>query len=241
VKLKKLYHNDGENMKQEKKKTREKNLEETPMVPSNASEETIRKRDQNKTEISIPTEEKKKTLNGFDMSEFIAQPLETGIVIERKIINVPAKKPNSQQFFRIHPSEEVLVDVVDWKDEGVLYLVRQSALPALMEQTKRIILYLGILRTGTPFLFPVPQPDSSGKWNSWHRSASEAVIKAKEHWVRIQPDKPSNGYILYEAEGKIPDPEWPDMTIIEYLAIAFKDAIIADANHPFVKSLKGEK
>jgi hypothetical protein len=134
---------------------------------------------------------------------------------------------------------EVTVDVVDWKDEGILYLVRQAALPYLIEQTKRVILYLGLLRSGTPFLFPVPQPDSNGKWNSWHRSAAEAVTKAKENWVRMQPDKPSNGYILFVAEGKIPDPEWPDMTMMDYLALAFKEQMITDENHPFIKSLKG--
>jgi len=201
---------------------------------------TTKKSEENKIQDNISIEEKKKTLNGFDMSEFVAHPIESGIVIERKIINVPAGKPNSQQFFRIHPKDEVTVDVVDWKDEGVLYLVRQAALPYLLEQTKRVILYVGILRTGTPFLFPVPQPDPSGKWNSWHRSAAEAVIKAKENWVRMQPDKPSRGYVLYVAEGKIPDPEWPKMTMMDYLAVAFKDSIIADENHPFVKSLKGQ-
>jgi hypothetical protein len=192
-----------------------------------------------KIEASVTTEEKK-TLNGFDMSEFIAQPLNSGIVIERKIINVPAKKPNSQQFFRIHPDMEVTVDVVDWKDEGTLYLVRQAARSFLMDQTKRVILYVGMLQSGTPFLFPVPQPDQNGKWNSWHKSVSEAVIKAKENWVRMQPDKPSNGYILYVAEGKIADPVWPEMTISDYLAIAFKDQIITDESHPFIKALKGQ-
>ena len=147
---------------------------------------TAKKSDENKTETKVSTEGKKKTLNGFDMSEYVAHPIESKISIERKIINVPAKKPNSQQYFRIHPTIEVTVDIVDYKDEGILYLVKQSALPYLMEQAKRVILYLGILRTGTPFLFPVQQPDSNGKWNPWHRSAAEAVLKAKENWVRMQ-------------------------------------------------------
>jgi hypothetical protein len=58
-----------------KTKTDKSKVEETLVVTS---------------EASIPTEEKK-TLNGFDMSEFVAQPLDSGISIQRKIINVPAK------------------------------------------------------------------------------------------------------------------------------------------------------
>jgi hypothetical protein len=40
--------------------------------------------EENKTEIGVPTEEKKKTLNGFDMSDYVAHPIESKIVIERK-------------------------------------------------------------------------------------------------------------------------------------------------------------
>jgi hypothetical protein len=55
----------------------------------------------------------------------------------------------------------------------------------------------------------------------------------------MQPDKPSNGYILFVAEGQIPEPEWPELTMMEYLALSFKDQVITNEDHPFIKSLKG--
>ena len=189
---------------------------------------------------TVPPEKTEKlTLTGFDMTEYVARPLDQNIIIRREITSIPAKKPNSQQYFKIHPNLEVIVDVIDWKDEGTLYLVRQDKIASLFEQTKRVMLYVGMFLSGNPFLFPVPQPDERGNWNQWHKSASRAVLEARKHWVRIQPDRSINGYVVFTAEGNFAEPDWPDKTIAEYLSIAFQDNIIDDVDHPVVKQLRG--
>lgn len=181
----------------------------------------------------------KMKLSGFDMSEFISKPIDSGIVMRREQTVIPAKKPSSQQFFRIHPTQEVTVDVFDNKEDGNLYLVRQAALPYLSGLTKRVILHVGMFLSGGIFLFPVPQPDERNYWNSWHQSASRVVKAAKEHWIRIQPDKTINGYQIHEALGNLMEPEWPDKDMLEYLSTAFANAIITDGDHPIVKALSG--
>jgi len=182
-----------------------------------------------------PTEEKAE-LPGFDLNEYIAGPLQdTGLIIKREIATIPAKKPNSQQWIRVHPTDEILVDVIDWKDEGTLYLVSQSKLSLMFEQTKRVRLHIAMFLSGNPFLLPVPQPDVNGNWNQWHKSLARMAEMAKTHWLRIQPDRTINGYIPYIAEGKIAEPIWPDKTISEYLAISFRDNIIDSEDHPIVK------
>ncbi len=188
--------------------------------------------------------EPKKPVKGFpDIKEFLVNPGDDQeIVIEKKIITVQAKKPNSQQFIRAHPTMEQMVDVIKWKDDkDELYLLHPKITPYLLEQRQRVMLYLCIHRSGSPFLFPVPQPDKNGKSYSWHRSAAEAILKARKQWVRLQPDNSSGGYVLYEAKGKIPDPEWPtDMSMVDYISIAFKDKMIADLEHPIIKALEGQ-
>lgn len=182
----------------------------------------------------------KKQLTGFNLDEYIAKPLEFDITLQKNITIIPAKRPNPQQFFRIHPTLEITVDVIEWKEDGLLYIVKQDALPILFGLTKRVILYVGILYpSGSPFLFPVPQPDEKGNWNQWHRSASQVVIEGKNGWIRAQPDKSVGGYITIHAQGNLPDLPWPNMDIAGYLGIAFAGRTIDDENHPIVKSLRG--
>ncbi|EMR73727.1 hypothetical protein MBGDN05_00821, partial [Thermoplasmatales archaeon SCGC AB-539-N05] len=136
----------------------------------------------------------KSPLPGFDMTKYVAKPIDSGIVIKRKITSIPAKRPNSQQYFQAHQELEVLVDVIDWKDEGTLYLIHQDKVAELFEQTKRVVLYPCVNTRNDPFLFPVPQPDDRGNWNPWHKSANRAIQEARKHWIRIQPNRSIQGY-----------------------------------------------
>lgn len=185
------------------------------------------------------TKSEESPLPGFDMTKYVSKPIDSGIVIKRKITTIPARRPNSQIYFQAHPNLEVTVDVLEWKEENTLYLVNQEKLGELFEQTKRVILYVCISSKGDSFLYPVPQPDERGRWNPWHASASRAVAESKKHWVRIQPNRGIQGYDVLVAEGNLAPPEWPDLDIPHYLSIAFEDKIIDDENHPVVKQLRG--
>jgi hypothetical protein len=48
-----------------------------------------------------------------------------------------------------------------------------------------------------------------------------------------------SAYRIVVAEGTLPDPVWPDLTLSEILAIAFKDRIIDHADHPVLRRLRG--
>jgi hypothetical protein len=47
-------------------------------------------------------------------------------------------------------------------------------------------------------------------------------------------------YEIFEAMGKLPEPEWPDLTFEQILEIAFRDRFISDLNHPVLRRLRGE-
>jgi hypothetical protein len=58
-------------------------------------------------------------------------------------------------------------------------------------------------------------------------------------WIRITANMHMSGYDVYEAEGELPDPEWPEHSIDDLVQVAFRGKIIPDLEHPVVQSLLG--
>ena len=50
----------------------------------------------------------------------------------------------------------------------------------------------------------------------------------------------AGGYDVYEAEGELPEPEWPDHDIDALVQVAFRGKIITSLDHPVVQSLLGK-
>jgi hypothetical protein len=46
-------------------------------------------------------------------------------------------------------------------------------------------------------------------------------------------------YNVYEADAKLPEPEWPNHDIDELLQVAFRGKIITDIDHPVIQSSLG--
>jgi hypothetical protein len=89
-----------------------------------------------------------------------------------------------------------------------------------------MMLVTAITRQNVALLWPVPLPDEMGRRNDWAASAREACEQAKSHWVRLVPDLALGAYRIYLAEGKLPEPDWPDKSLAELLALGFKDRIV---------------
>jgi len=185
----------------------------------------------------------KAELEGFRMEDFTITP-STPLIVKKMIIAVPVRKPNKQKFFRVLPGAEweACVPVLEMKEENEYYLVRPEVLPCLLQEVKFVRLHLGYYLDGSPFLIPLPLPDADNpaKWNSWHRSLAEVVLKAKESWVRAIPDKTIGGYQLMAAGSNFDCPPLPaEMRLADYVRIGFKDRIIDSPEHPVVKALLG--
>ena len=70
-------------------------------------------------------------------------------------------------------------------------------------------------------------------------TAREAAELAKTKWVRLAADMGLGGYRIYQAEGELSEPEWPDKPLTEIMQIAFRDRIVDTENHPVVRRLAG--
>jgi hypothetical protein len=58
-------------------------------------------------------------------------------------------------------------------------------------------------------------------------------------WVRVTASMSLRAYEIFEANGELPDPVWPDFSFQEILKIAFRDRLVDRADHPLVQRLQG--
>jgi hypothetical protein len=102
------------------------------------------------------------------------------------------------------------------------------------------LLQLAISRNNTIFIWPlkIPQPDG-GRGKRWHESAFDARAWALKGWVKVRSDRSISGYRVFQPEGIIPDPKWPDMSFEEILEIALRGRIIKSSDHPVVRKYLG--
>jgi hypothetical protein len=99
--------------------------------------------------------------------------------------------------------------------------------------------FTAVNRQGVLFLWPVMLPQPDGRMNEWHRSAAEAAEMAMTKWVRIKANTSLGAYEIFEAQGLIADPKWPEQSFKELLRIGFRDKLVNTLEHPLVKRLHG--
>jgi hypothetical protein len=155
---------------------------------------------------------------------------------------VPVRKPNRQDFVRVHPDPEYRLTpaaIIEVKDDGEVYLVTPNIAPGLAGEFSTVTLFTTINRQGTLHLWPVKLPAPDGRHNEWHRSAAEAAERAMTKWARVTASMSLGAYEIFEASGELPEPVWPEFSFQEILKIAFRDRIVDRPDHPLVQKLKG--
>lgn len=179
----------------------------------------------------------------FDPAQFAANSTVLGGVgVTKEMVTCPVRKPNKQEFVRVHPGAEcqLRAHILELKEEREIYLVMPAVAAALPGETRTVNLRLTVSRQGAVFLWPVPEPSLDGRETGWGTSARAAAISAETKWVRIVANMPQGAYDLFAAPGALGTPVWPDKPLRDILAVAFGESfIIRDAGHPVVKRLLG--
>ena len=127
-----------------------------------------------------------------------------------------------------------------WKKMAKSFMVVQDLRLELADELKRVTLYTTISRAGGLFLWPVRLPEATGRRNSWAESSRRGAELAMQNWTRLTSNRSAGQYDLAIASATLPEPEWPDLPFKEILRLAFKDALIADIDHPAVRRLRGQ-
>jgi hypothetical protein len=161
--------------------------------------------------------------------------------VKKALLTIPVRKPNRQEFIRVHPSNEYHLEtaVLVTDEDKETYLVDPALWSELTEEITPMALFTTINRQGVITLWPIKLPKQDGRLNEWSRSQLEAVEISKKQWVRVVSNTSLKAYEVLKAVAPHPDPEWPDKTFKEILEVAFKDRFIRNMDHPAILLLKG--
>jgi hypothetical protein len=161
--------------------------------------------------------------------------------VKKLLRTVPTRKSNPQDFVRVHPSPDYRRDFLclDLKDDRELYLVRPEIAPETVGETVMKTIYTAINRQGVVFLWPVTVPPPDGRQLEWWRSMREAAELAMTSWIRVKANMSLGAYEMFQADGLMAEPEWPDISYQDLLKIGFRDRMIDRVDHPVIKRLRG--
>jgi hypothetical protein len=213
------------------------------MTTQDATDGTHTERRSTNGSHSEPEEIRKPTADPFDPASLrLDQSFADTIGVKKLLRTVPVRKPNRQDFVRVHPSSAHRLTptaIIELKEDKEIYLVTPAMAIELPGEFNAVTLFTAISRQGVLHLWPVKLPSPDGKHNEWHRSAAEAAELAMSRWVRITANMSLGAYEMFEATGDLPEPVWPDLPFPEILKIAFRDRIVDRADHPVVQRLRG--
>lgn len=164
------------------------------------------------------------------------------IGVKRKLVTMKVGKPDKMEFCRVHPDENYRIEtaLVEDKINHESYIVAPALWKELPDFICPVRLVLAVNRHGSPFLWPAKLPDPNGRSMDWHTSMLEAQAIAVDSWVRVQADMGAGSYAVFAATGNLPEPEWPELSFRDILALAFKTRFIYSMRHPFLLQLFGE-
>jgi hypothetical protein len=164
------------------------------------------------------------------------------IGVKRALTVVPVRKPNRQEFFRTHPNEEyaVQIAILELKMENETYAISPEVALAIPGETKVVRLTTAINRQGNVFLWPVLLPSNEGREMAWHSSAREAAERAQSVWVRMVANMGGGYYDIWETDGSVGEPQWPEHSLTQLLKVAFGNGRLIDReDHPVLQQLLG--
>ena len=172
----------------------------------------------------------------------IAGSFSQGPPARRILTNVQVRKPNRQEWFRVHCDPEMRLDtlLLEMRDDRQTYLVALDIAPAIPSEAVAKTLYTAITRQGVVLLWPVRLPDEQGRLDEWNIVAHQAAQRAETHWIRLAANMGAGTYEVYEAMDQIGEPGWPDLTFERILEMAFKDRYIDNLDHVVIRRLMGE-
>jgi hypothetical protein len=174
----------------------------------------------------------------------LSQDFATMAAVKPIITSVAVRKPSKHEFVRIRPGAEWRFETgcfVD-KDTREVYMVTPELWPVMPGDVTPTALVVAVSRNSPiPFLWPLTLPSSDGRPNRWHESGIEAARLAESQWLRSVADMAAGCYVPFVAAAKLPEPEWPnDLTMNDFLRLAFQGRFIRDMSHPCLQRLRGE-
>ena len=116
-------------------------------------------------------------------------------------VTVPIRKPNKQEFIRVHPSEAYRLTpaaLIDLQDERETFLVAPEFVPELGEgECYFASLFLAISRQQVISLWPVKLPPADRSPSDWQLSAMAMARLAMKQWIRVTANIRRGAYPMF--------------------------------------------
>lgn len=172
----------------------------------------------------------------------ISQDFASTVGVKKLLTTVPVRKPNRQEFIRVHPSNAYRLQtfLLELKEEREIYLVGPQVWSGFLEELTPKTLFTTMNRQGVLTVWPIKLPGEDGRLDTWNESALIAAEKAMKGWVRVASNPHLGAYEVFLAPGDFPEPEWPELSFREILNIAFRGRYIESVDHPVIRRLRGE-
>ena len=125
--------------------------------------------------------------HGLDVESLrLSQDFAADTDVEKLLTALPVRKPNSQNFVRVHSAAEYQFPtaILKLKEENEHFLVAPELWPELFHETIPHVLFLAITREGTVFLWPNRLPGEDGRIDEWSRSSRTAMTPAPRSRAR---------------------------------------------------------
>ncbi|MCH9732729.1 MAG: hypothetical protein K0U84_24215 [Actinomycetia bacterium] len=180
----------------------------------------------------------------FDPARFRVDSI-ADIGVEKILTTVSVRKPKRTEFFRVHPGSDFSYDMAllersDGMDRES-YLVDPAVQHLVSSELRPVRLYVVINKHGGLFLWPVKLPsDERDRLRHMADSALRAAEQAKTLWTKIVWEKHLGAWEMYRAKGDLGEPQWPEKSFAELLAIAFRSFLIDRPDHEVIRELAGE-
>lgn len=161
------------------------------------------------------------------------------IEIEESQKRIALRKPDKQEYFRVHPDKKYRIDalLLYFDQEKRFYFAAPSIQKDVRSELVSVKLVTCINRRGDVFLWPLK---ISSRQNNWTTSALAGAEAAIENWIRLKPDLNAERYRSLKALSMLDAPEWPDESFENLINRAFQDTQIHSLDHPVIKKLRGE-
>jgi hypothetical protein len=176
-----------------------------------------------------------------DLNSLRLSPELQGGSAREVLSHVPVRKPTRHEFFRVHPDPNMSLSTAVFidKEERETFFVAPSMWEVLLGEMKPVSLVTAVTRQGVEIIWPLALPGDGARRNDWYETAWQAADLAKKTWVRMPADMSLGAYRIYEAQGELSEPSWPDKPLDELLRIAFRGRVIDSEDHPVVRRLRG--
>ena len=167
----------------------------------------------------------------------------TDVDVEKILTAVPVRRPNRNEFFRVHPkfvTDTLVLEREDGLDRET-YLVLPGVQDLVVHELRRVRLFVVINKRGTLFLWAAKLPrEDSDAGRRWAETALQAAEQAKTLWIKMHGNRDLGGYEIFRARGDLGEPQWPEVRVSGFDRIAFRDRLIDRSDHPVIRELAGE-